>query len=131
MTTRVKTIAVAAVAALTMGAAMTTFSNEAEARYYRHGGAAVAAGIIGGIAAGAIIAGATRPAYAAPAYGYGYDYAPPSYGYAPAGGYNYSYGHGYGAYDTGYYRAPACYWTKQRVQIDPWTVQVRRVRVCN
>jgi hypothetical protein len=59
-------------------------------------GCGVAAGVIGGIAAGAIIAGATRPAYGY--YGYGPAYAyDPGYAYAPAydGGY-YGYGYGYG-----------------------------------
>lgn len=53
----------------------------ASAQYYRYGphprpyyrsynpGVGIAAGVLGGLAAGAIIAGATRPAYAAPVYG--------------------------------------------------------------
>jgi hypothetical protein len=46
---------------------------------YRHRhhnrGAAVAAGVVGGLALGALAAGAARPAYAAPVYGaYGGDY---------------------------------------------------------
>jgi hypothetical protein len=41
----------------------------------------VAAGVIGGIAAGALIAGATRPAYGYYGYGYGPAYYPaPAYG---------------------------------------------------
>ena len=36
----------------------------------RNRGAAVAAGVVGGLALGALAAGAARPAYAAPAYGY-------------------------------------------------------------
>lgn len=55
----------------------TLASSTAEAR----GGGAIAAGIIGGLAAGALIGAATQ-AHAAPAYGYGYGYA--DYGYAPA-----------------------------------------------
>ncbi|KOX51627.1 MULTISPECIES: hypothetical protein [Methylobacterium] len=50
-------------------------STTAEAR----GGGAIAAGIIGGLAAGALIGAATQ-AHAAPGYGYGYA----DYGYAPA-----------------------------------------------
>ena len=53
----------------------TLASSTAEAR----GGGAVAAGIIGGLAAGALIGAATQ-AHAAPAYGYGYG----GYDYAPA-----------------------------------------------
>ena len=62
-------------------------STGAEAGSRRNGGA-IAAGVIGGLAAGALIGAATSNAYAAPAYGYGYGYAPAtrvvqSYGYAP------------------------------------------------
>jgi hypothetical protein len=92
-------------------------------RPYRgpRGGAAVAAGIIGGIAAGALIAGATRPAYAVPA---------PSYGYEPA----YSPGYSYSA--PSYYQPayetyqPTCYFKKVRQVVDYDTVVIRRVRVC-
>jgi hypothetical protein len=50
----------------------TLASTQAEAR----GGGAIAAGIIGGLAAGALIGAATQ-AHAAPGYGYaGYGYAP-------------------------------------------------------
>jgi hypothetical protein len=73
---------------------------QAEARW-RGGGGAVAAGIIGGIAAGALIAGAARP------YGYG-----PYYGY----------------YAPGYY-APPCYWQRQRFW-DGYGWRIRRVQVC-
>ncbi|MBE7200599.1 MAG: hypothetical protein INR70_22735 [Parafilimonas terrae] len=54
----------------------TLASSTAEAR----GGGAVAAGIIGGLAAGALIGAATQ-AHAAPAYGY--SYGGYGYGYAP------------------------------------------------
>lgn len=96
---------------------------------YRRGGGrgpAVAAGIIGGLAAGALIAGAGN-AYGAPAYSYGY--APAySYGYAPA----YSYGYAPAYYGGGYaYAAPTCY-TRRVREIDDWgRVLVRRVRVCD
>jgi hypothetical protein len=112
-----KALAVALVAS-TFGAGMIVASSEAEARPRR--GAAIAAGIIGGIAAGALIAGAARGAYAAPGYGY-YDR-----GYAPA------YGGGYRYVNDGYYAAPRrCYTTKQRYWIDEDTIAIRRVRVCD
>ena len=60
-------------------------------------GCGIAAGVVGGIAAGAIIAGAANNG---PYYG-GYDYAPgyaygPSYGYAPGYAYEAPYGSYYG-----------------------------------
>ena len=61
-------------------------------------GCAVGAGIVGGIAAGAIIAGATAPRY----YGGAYAYEP---GYAYDGAYAYEPGYAYGgayAYEPGY-----------------------------
>ena len=59
-----------------------------------------AAGVIGGIAAGALIAGAARP------YGYG------AYGYAPAPVYG-----------------PPCYWQRQRFW-DGYGWRMRRIWVC-
>ena len=48
------------------------------------GGGAVAAGVIGGLAAGALLGAAISDSHAAPAYGgYGYGYSRPAYGYAP------------------------------------------------
>jgi hypothetical protein len=79
-------------------------------------GAAVAAGIIGGIAAGALLAG---PAYAVPAPSYGYA---PAYGYAPEPTYYQP------AYET---YQPSCYFKKVRQVVDYDTVVIRRVRVCN
>jgi hypothetical protein len=64
-------------------------------------GCGVAAGVIGGIAAGAIIAGAASNAY----YGPGYAYGGPGYAYAPG----YAYGPGY-AYDGPYYRGHGGYY---------------------
>jgi hypothetical protein len=64
----------------------------------------VAAGVIGGLAAGALIAGASRPAY-----GYGYGPGPVYYG-APAYG-------------------PPCYWRRERIW-DGYGWRLRRVRVC-
>ncbi len=69
-----------------------------------HDGGAVAAGIIGGLAAGAIIGSA---AASGPYYSPGYYYDP-----GPV-----------------YYR-PHCYWTPQRVW-DGYGWYVRRVRVCD
>lgn len=63
-------------------------------------GGAVAAGVIGGLAAGAIIGSAINR----PAYGYGY------------------YGPSYAAY-------PGCYWQRQRVET-PYGWRWQRVRVC-
>ena len=84
-----KKLAVLSAAALIgLGTVASTTSAEAQS----HRGAAVAAGVIGGLAAGALIAGAAN-AYAAPRYGYGYGYAPApayGYGYAPAYGYGYA-----------------------------------------
>jgi hypothetical protein len=61
--TPIKKIAAVAVTSLTMAA---SFSPSAEARWHR--GGAVAAGILGGVVAGALIANSVRPAYAAPVY---------------------------------------------------------------
>ena len=83
-------------AALTLAAGLGAAPAPAEAGYRGYGygysgrvyhrdrpnyGGAVAAGVIGGLALGALAATAARPAYGygAPAYGY----AEPSYGYGP------------------------------------------------
>jgi hypothetical protein len=108
MTTRALTVASATL--LLIGAALPT---EARAEYYYHrhhhgNGGAVAAGVLGGLAVGALAAGAARP------YGYGY----------PARGY------GYGNGDPGYGYSE-CYITRQRV-IDEWGYSHwQRVRVCD
>ncbi len=49
------------------------------------GGGAIAAGVIGGLAAGALLGAAISDAHAAPGYGYedGYRRPAPAYGYAP------------------------------------------------
>jgi hypothetical protein len=83
--------------AATVAVAAVSVSTPAEARW-RGGG--VAAGVIGGIAAGALIAGAARP------YGYG------AYGYAPAPVYG-----------------PPCYWQRQRFW-DGYGWRMRRIWVC-
>ena len=73
-------------------------------------GCGVGAGIIGGLAAGAIIGGAianSGPAYGAPAPVYG--------GYAPVAGYE-PYGEYHGAYPVG---CPGGYWAR-RPLLDPY-----------
>jgi hypothetical protein len=108
-----KTLTGVALAGVLAVGAVTASSQQAEARCY---GCAVGAGVVGGLAAGAIIGSAL----AYPRYGYGY-YGGPAYGYAPA------YYGGYG----GYYGGPAYYgrscWTRRVVGPNGG---VRRVRVC-
>ena len=70
-------------------------------------GGALAAGIISGLAAGAIIGSAVNGPY----YGY---YGPSDY-YAPS---------------PVYYRGRGCYWTQRRFW-DGWAWHVQRVRVCD
>ena len=75
----------AALAATALVMVGTLGAPEAQAR----GGGAIAAGVIGGLAAGALLGAAISDAHAAPAYGYGYGYdegyrhPARSYGYAP------------------------------------------------
>lgn len=87
------------------------YGNRYYGGYYRHhnnAGPALAAGLIGGLALGAL---ATAP------YGYGYGYGYPSYGYP--------------AYRGPVYYEPSCYVTRARVY-DRWGNPFwRRVRVCN
>jgi len=105
-----KTLTGVALAGVLAVGAVTASSQQAEARCY---GCAVGAGVVGGLAAGAIIGSAL----AYPRYGYGY-YGGPAYGYAPA-------------YYGGYYGGPAYYgrscWTRRVVNANG---VVRRVRVC-
>ncbi len=98
-----RTFTTIAAAAAIAGAALSV-PTQAEARW--RGGGAVAAGVIGGFAAGALIAGAGRPYYYGPYYGY----APAYYG-GPA------------------YYGPPCYWQRQRFW-DGYSWRIRRVRVC-
>src|SRR5580700_11736753 len=76
-------------------------------------GCAVGAGVIGGIAAGAIIGSAIAnnppppPAYYPP---------PPPPGYYPPPGYA--------------QLAPGCYWGKRRVWVEGYGYQVRPVQIC-
>ena len=84
-TSKAKKALVAVLSAATISGTVALTSTPAEAwhRGYSHGyhpgyayrhhrrsnrGAAIAAGVVGGLALGAIAAGAARPAYAAPAY---------------------------------------------------------------
>jgi hypothetical protein len=99
-----KTLSALATAGVIATAAIT-----APAPAQANDGGAIAAGVVGGLAAGAIIGSTWRPY---PAYGYGYGYAPrPAY-----------YG---GAYAYG-----GCHIVRQRI----WTnygERWRRVRVCD
>lgn len=72
-----KTIATLAAATLVMVG--TLGAPQAQAR----DGGAIAAGVIGGLAAGALLGAAVSNAQAEPAYGYGYGYRQPAYEYAP------------------------------------------------
>jgi len=94
--------AVGVIAAAAMAAPTT-----AEAR-----GGRIAAGVIGGLAAGAIVGSA----FGAPYYGYGGPY----YG---GGGPYYAYSPGYDDY------GPSCYWHRERFY-DGYGWRVRRVQVC-
>ena len=90
MTTITKTLTTIATVA-TLGFAAVATPQPAQARW-GYGGGAVAAGVIGGLAAGAIIgSAAARP--------YGYGYGPGYYAYGPAP----------------VYYGPSCWWTRQRV----------------
>lgn len=101
MTKLVKTVSTVLAAAALSGAMLLTPTQQAEAR-----GGQVAAGIIGGLAAGALIGAAAAHG---PYYGYG-----PGYYYGPGPAY-------YG---------PHCWWHRERVW-DGWGWRVRRVRVCD
>ncbi len=86
-----KLAVVSAAALIGLGAAAST---SAEASHRRgHSGAALAAGVIGGLVVDAVLGAATSNAYAAPAYTY--VYAAPAYtltpAYAPARNYGYPY----------------------------------------
>lgn len=92
----------AAAAAATLGLAAVAAPHQAQA----HDGGRVAAGVLGGLAAGAIIGGAVSG-------GYG-----PYYGYGP----------GYGYYAAPAYGGP-CYWQRERFW-DGYGWRIRRTRVC-
>lgn len=108
-----KKIAVIAVAISTLSAAMIVETSSAQADWrHRRSGRNLGLGIVGGLAAGALIAGATRPGYADDGY-----YAPRAYG-GYSGGYEYD-------------DAPVCRIERQKVYIDDYTYRIRKVRVCN
>ena len=108
-----KTKIAGGVAALALAAGLVAAApNEAAAQWRHHrggwGGPGVAAGVVGGLALGALAAGATN-------------------------GYGYGYGYGYPAYGAGYYApvyGPSCYLTRERVW-NGYTWVNRRVRVCD
>jgi hypothetical protein len=125
--------AVVALAAGVAGAGIIAAPAGAEARD-RGRGAAVAAGIIGGLAVGALVAGSANNAYAspepvyAPPHHQGYYEQPQAY-YRPAPR-RVAYPQGY--YEaSGYDAGPICTWRKQKIWLDDYTYQVRRVQVCN
>lgn len=103
-----KTLTGVALAGVLAVGAVAASTQKAEA-HWRGGGGAVAAGVVGGLAAGAIIGGAFGPRY-----GYGYYGGPAYYGYGPA-----------------YYGRPVYYgrscWNRRVVGPNGG---VRRVRVC-
>ncbi|MBY0612494.1 MAG: hypothetical protein K2P80_09940 [Beijerinckiaceae bacterium] len=104
-----KKVTAAALAVATIGASMTVMSSQADAYYRGRGrGAAVGLGILGGVVAGAAIAGAARP-------GYGY-YDGPAY-----------YGDPAYVVDDG----PVCRIERRKVYLDDVTYKIRRVRVCD
>lgn len=81
MTPMIKKAMGATLAAVTLAGSMAAFSTGASAQYYRRhhdNGGAVAAGVVGGLALGALAAGAANNG----GYGYGYGpgYAAPVYG---------------------------------------------------
>jgi hypothetical protein len=93
----------ALVAAGAIVTALVAAADPAQASHRRGHSAAVAAGIVGGIAAGAIIAGSARP-------GYGYS------GYAPAPGYVV-----YDSYHAPYpVSCPGGYWSRKPVAYDAY-----------
>jgi hypothetical protein len=109
-----KKIAVFAVAISTLSAAMIVETSSAQADWrHRRSGRNLGLGIVGGLAAGALIAGATRPSYADGYSSGGYYEAPRAYG-----GYEYD-------------DAPVCRIERQKVYIDDYTYRIRKVRVCN
>lgn len=105
MRTIMRKIIVALAAVATIGAAALTAPAPAQAR----DGGAVAAGVLGGLAVGAIIGGAAANG--------GY------YGPGPGPGYGY-----YGG--PAYVAGPPCYWHRERFW-DGYGWRVRRVQICD
>jgi len=100
-----KTLTAIATAA-TLAVAAVAAPQPAQARCF---GCWLGAGVIGGLAAGAIIGSAARPYYYAPGYYY------PGYAYGPA---------------PVYYGGPECYWTHTRYW-NGYRWHWRRVQVCD
>ncbi len=100
-------------AAASLGLASLAVPSTANAGCY---GCAVGAGVIGGIAAGAIIGSAIANNPPPPPPGYYAPPPPPPPGYYPAAGYA--------------QLAPGCYWGKRRVWVEGYGYQVRTVQVC-
>jgi hypothetical protein len=100
-------------------------------------GCAVGAGVIGGIAAGAIIGSAIAnsppPGYYPPPP----DYYPPPPGYyppppPPPGAYYPPPGPGYAQTAPGYAQTPpGCYWAQRRVWVEGMGYRMRTVQVCD
>lgn len=101
----IRTVMVGLLAAAAMATATVSTPTPAEAR-----GGRVAAGIIGGLAAGALFGGLVGPRYY---YGPGYYYAPGPVYYGPGP----------------VYYGPRCYWQRRRVW-NGYHWRLRRVRVC-
>lgn len=101
--TLTRTTLTATLSALALGGALLTHAAPAQAGpwHHHHHGGAIAAGVIGGLALGAL---AARPAYAYPAY--------PTY------------------YGSPVYDPPSCYTVSRRF-VDVWgRVVIRREEVC-
>jgi hypothetical protein len=136
-----KKIAVAALAALTLGAGLTMTTSEAEARNGRKG-ALIAAGVLGALAVGAIAAQANQGHYGHTGYESEDAYVPPAPVYTQPQVVQYHPGYGHPEYrqhrrhrhhgyaETGYgYRGPVCTVRKQRV-FDGYGWRFQRVQVC-
>ena len=107
--TTLKRVVTGSLAALTVAATLCGSSAPAAAWHRGGWGGPVAAGLLGGLAAGAIIGSATHPYGYGPAYGYG-----PSYGYAPEP-----------VYDS-------CYLARRPIYDEyGYFSGYRRIRVCN
>jgi hypothetical protein len=88
--------------ATSLAAASFAVPSTADARIRGFG---IAAGVIGGLAAGAILGSVARGGY----YYGGYGYAPSYYGYTPYYGYGDAYAPAYYGYTPGYAYAPGYY----------------------
>jgi hypothetical protein len=131
-----KKAAVAALVSLSLGAGMIASASDAEARYGRKG--LVAAGVLGALAVGALVASSSR-SHAGPRYHqpqpvyqqhHSYYQPAPVYYSAPRRVYH----HAPAYYDPGpgyVYSAPVCRIQSQRVWLSEDTYTIRKVRVCH